>query len=122
MTTGYQDTGVDYQQQQQQMRGMPPQQMQQYMPLQQQGSGPGGYAHSPVAGGQDPNGPNRALYVGNLAHGVEETVLQQTFGAFGPIMHIQVGTALRRISCACTQHVGLAQNSCAFTCCMCAHW
>jgi hypothetical protein len=105
---------MDYQQQQQQppqqMRGMPPQQMQQHMPLQQQGSGPAAFAQSPVAGGADPYGSNRALYVGNLANSVDETALQQAFGAFGPIMQIQVGR-LRRIMCACAQRVWLARNA-----------
>jgi hypothetical protein len=98
--------GMEYhQQQQQQMREMPPQQMQQYMPLQQQGSGPAVYAQSPVAGGPDPNGPNRALYIGNLAKSVDEAALQETFGAFGPIMHIQVGSNICvGIICMRAQH------------------
>jgi len=64
------------------------QQQQQYTPLQQQGSGPGGYpGGSPMAGGVE---VNRALYVGNLAPAVDEPALHSQFGPFGPIMHIQV--------------------------------
>lgn len=103
---GYDSSGMDPQQQQQHMmRGMPHPQQQphpQYMQLQQQGSGgPGGYVPvgSPVAagggggppGGPDPNaGPNRTLYVGNLAASVDEQALQQQFGSYGPIANIQV--------------------------------
>lgn len=94
---GYDSSGMDPQQQHM-MRGMPPQQPpQQYMQLQQQGSGgPGGYAPvgSPVAGGAPGpdayTGPNRTLYVGNLAASVDEQALQQQFGSYGPIANIQV--------------------------------
>ena len=76
-------------QQQQAMRGGGRLQVvqQQYMQLQQQGSGPdGGSVSSPVA----PEGPTRTLYIGNIANTVDESALQHTFGAFGPIVHIQV--------------------------------